>query len=92
MYERAPQNVMVSVPVCMNVRHKMLKVYTHFGQFRTLCCAYAHSHCHYCTSVTTSIIKGFNLRQSGLPHGEGHLGDEDLVAKEAMLRIKLTQK
>ena len=40
MYERAPQNVMVSVPVCMNVRHKMLQVYTHFDQFRPLCCAY----------------------------------------------------
>ena len=52
----------------------------------------AHSHCHYCTSVTASIIKGFIPRQSGLPHGEGYLGDEDLVAKEAMLRIKLTQE
>ena len=60
-----------------------------------LCVPYvqlAHSHCHYCTSATNSIIKGFIPRQSGLPHGEGYLGDEDLVAKEAMLRIKLTQE
>ena len=59
-----------------------------------LCVPYvqlAHSHCHYCTSATDSIIKGFIPRQSGLPHGEGYLGDEDLVTEEAMYRIKLMQ-
>ena len=31
------------------------------------------------------------LSQSGLLHGEGYLGDEDLITEEAMYRIKLMQ-
>ena len=39
---------------------------------------------------TISPNGGRILSQSGLPHGEGYLGDEDLVIEGAMYRIKLT--